>query len=449
VEEEAKRAVLELPEVKTAREGIRLLLDEMEAWLAEVSEDHASRQWQGGHDEGTFLTSWEGYHSLRPDHSFMALAATLKEKCLEWGSSGLYHGYHRKAEVHHGPEHFIIFLDFLNRILPEDGASGQAIIDAAHHLGNWVEGIPQWYDWEAHRFISVYLGTEHTGRDGLNMVEHLRLIHLALSAFGISGEERYLSLAKDYAAVWARKIVRAVAIPLYLDPEDTPSPELRQERDRFLARFLKLRSWVDRCETHVANGTPQLFINLWRLTGDEIYMKAAKKLIRPLIGEIADPYGHPAGALAGEYRRSFRDRSFDERIIDLLQKKPPGKKNFDGARMAIDPQHSWGRLSGLGKRADMPAWYVLDKNGHEAICSWPSPSALMLGYEITKDRKWVMAATTLALAKLRLGRRVYPDGRFHGCSSRSVTAVCRGHGRNWGIGDVSAVLSHPDVKKLS
>jgi hypothetical protein len=46
---------------------------------------------------------------------------------------------------------------------------------------------------------------------------------------------------------------------------------------------------------------------------------------------------------------------------------------------------------------------------------------------------------------LQLARQVYPDGRHHGCTARSIAAVCRGHGRCWGIGVVSVVLTIPAI----
>ena len=45
-----------------------------------------------------------------------------------------------------------------------------------------------------------------------------------------------------------------------------------------------------------------------------------------------------------------------------------------------------------------------------------------------------------------MGRGVYPDGRDHGCSARSVNAIARGHGRENHAGMITAVLD-PLVKK--
>ena len=34
-----------------------------------------------------------------------------------------------------------------------------SVEDFAHHLGNWVDGVPDWYDWKTHNFRSTWLGT--------------------------------------------------------------------------------------------------------------------------------------------------------------------------------------------------------------------------------------------------------------------------------------------------
>jgi hypothetical protein len=51
-----------------------------------------------------------------------------------------------------------------------------------------------------------------------------------------------------------------------------------------------------------------------------------------------------------------------------------------------------------------------------------------------------LRAVDLACAYFRLARAVYPDGRRHGCSARTVSAIARGHGRCNNAGMVTAVL---------
>jgi hypothetical protein len=113
-------------------------------------------------------------------------------------------------------------------------------------------------------------------------------------------------------------------------------------------------------------------------------------------------------------------------------------------QLGIDPEPSHGRLRGLGKRNDMPNWFLVEADIEEPLW-WPSPTALALAYEVSRDETYALTALSLALGKLQLARQVYPDGRHHGCTARSIAAVCRGHGRCWGIGDVSGVLTNPAI----
>ena len=41
---------------------------------------------------------------------------------------------------------------------PADPAAVEMVEDAAEHLGNWSPDVYPWYDWDAHRFRSYFLG---------------------------------------------------------------------------------------------------------------------------------------------------------------------------------------------------------------------------------------------------------------------------------------------------
>ena len=49
-------------------------------------------------------------------------------------------------------------------------------------------------------------------------------------------------------------------------------------------------------------------------------------------------------------------------------------------------------------------------------------------------------AVDLARTYFLLARAAFPDGRDHGCSARSVSAIARGHGRENHAGMTTAVL---------
>jgi len=441
------RQSIPLPIIDSIDEGIQFLLNEMADWLGEAAESHYNVSWQGGHDEGTFLTSWEDYYRLTKESRVIRLAVKLRDSFLEWARSNMVHGYHKRQDAHHGTEHYIIFLNWLSKIDPGDRLTYNAIIDASHHIGNWIGGIPRWYDWDSKRFVSVYLGTEHTGNEGLNIVDHLRFVHLALIAYRISKEDQYLEWACQYGSEWAKAIVDGAQVPMYLDSGEDAGEDCQKALASFLGAAPKDFAKISRVECHVASGTPQLFIELWQRTENGLFSHAAKKLILSLMSELSDPYANPVGVLFSLYRRTFKDTSFDEQFLDAIG-SCPRLCELQHAKLGIQTDMKWVDLRGIGRRKDMPGWYLIENNGKQHLCTSASPAALMLAYEITGEENYAIIAVTLALAKLKLARKVFTDGREHGCSSRSIAAICRGHGRNWGAGDVSSVLSNPLVSKI-
>ena len=50
------------------------------------------------------------------------------------------------------------------------------LADAAHHIGNWVDGIPEWYDYERDCFHSYHIGTRTVIREpkfAYEVAEHI------------------------------------------------------------------------------------------------------------------------------------------------------------------------------------------------------------------------------------------------------------------------------------
>ena len=114
------------------------------------------------------------------------------------GSGAWRHGYWTDQEAHHGTEHFDVFLRALWRLDPDDAETARQFTDAAEHVGNWADGVPEWFDPETGLFRSMYLGTDAVwtgpGYD-LNVPDHLRLVSMALLAHEMTDDFRYLDLA--------------------------------------------------------------------------------------------------------------------------------------------------------------------------------------------------------------------------------------------------------------
>ena len=72
-----------------------------------------------------------------------------------------FHGYVDCHEIHHEIETYLYYQNALEQMnFPGRDVAITSILDVAEHTGNWVEGVPNWYNWDKHDFVSVYLGTK-------------------------------------------------------------------------------------------------------------------------------------------------------------------------------------------------------------------------------------------------------------------------------------------------
>lgn len=128
----------------------------------------------------------------------------------EYNEANLYHGFPDSAEVHHQIETFIYFqIPLFHWELAGSELALEAIEDLAHHMGNWEEGVPDWYDWDKHLFVSSWLGTREV-RDyppyDYQEANHFRWIDAVMAAYLGTGKERYLDLIVDYSNRWCDHI---------------------------------------------------------------------------------------------------------------------------------------------------------------------------------------------------------------------------------------------------
>ncbi|MYJ79220.1 MAG: hypothetical protein F4047_13975 [Caldilineaceae bacterium SB0670_bin_27] len=88
----------------------------------------------------------------------------------------------------------------------------------------------------------------------------------------------------------------------------------------------------------------------------------------------------------------------------------------------------------MGKRSDAPRWLENSRERRH------NPITLAVAAEIEGDSALHARAVDLARTYFLLARDAFPDGRDHGCSARSVSAIARGHGRENHAGMTTAVL---------
>ena len=126
-----------------------------------------------------------------------------------------------------------------------------------------------------------------------------------------------------------------------------------------------------------------------------------------------------------------QDGRYHGSILDAARSIPRNAVSV----LSIDTERGTGnRSSGIGKRSDMPVWL---EDGHPRT---RNPILLSTVAQIEDDESCAIESVDLARTYFNLARDVFPDGRDHGCSARSVSAVARGHGRDNNAGMVTAVL---------
>ncbi len=436
---------LERPD--SVQAGITMLLAELEDWFYAVQAQHRAQVWQGIHDEGTFLTAWAGYYAYTRDSRVLSLALDLFARWQEWSHSHFVHGYHPRQEVHHGTEHFIIFLEWLLQIAPDQDTVRYALDDAAHHTGNWIHDIPAWFDWDQGRYLSYKLGTAEVGQEGFNFVDHVRMLHLAKAGWQAVAAPHYQDLCTCYGLTWAQALVQDAIVPLYLDTDrHTPTAFKTVLRD-FLKAAPQDITAHSRLENHIASGTPKIMLELWDMTGRAVFRDAAQRLGRGCAQYVTHPLANPAGHVLSQLILAGITPSELDLGPELFTELAPWPE-LDQQVLAVDVQSAPAMGACLGYRSDMPTHYLLTPSDEYRILSIPAPANLMLAWTLTNNEEFALDACCLALGKLRLARQVFRDGRHHGCTARSIAATVRGHGRCWGIGDVAGVLTHIGAQRM-
>lgn len=391
------------------------------------------------HDQGTYTTGWEPYIRLRGDDDALAFLHKLRDEIRDHfiDTDQWQHGYWRMQEAHHGTEHFELFLGMLLRLDPQDARTQTQILDAAEHLGNWVEAVPPWFDWESGLFRSSFFGTDGVQTEpgmALNMPDHFRCVNISLLAYDAAQQPRYLDLARTHAARWADAILADERLPIGLDasgPLRDFTPETERLYRSFVGQAGLLQTNLDRAENFLCSNATGALITLWQQTGEPRFRHAAERLLDILATQLTDPDAGAAAAAMRSYRRATGSTRYDEQVRAAVAGSHAHAVRSIGLDLSARFEQ---RPPGVGKRGDMPLWL------EDGAPRRHNPITLALAAEIADDPALATAALDLARTYFALARRAFPDGRDHGCAARSVSAIARGHGRENHAGVLTAVL---------
>jgi hypothetical protein len=409
-------------------------LDDLQAWVEDCIERYRDAPPTDVHDQLTYTVPWSVLIQHRGHDAALAFKCqqrdAVRQHFIDTGQ--WHHGYWKKQEAHHGTEHFELFLQSLWRSDAGDTTTIETFIDAAEHVGNWIDGLPAWVDQTTGLFRSAWLGTQYVGQDAgdeINTPDHLRFVTLCLIAHEMTGESRYLAFVQQYAHRWAEPIARG-ELPTFLLP---PGVAHADEHDAAYGKFVgmagDLSNEVDRAENLLASDAVAALLTINQRCGDSVCRDAARRLIEAMIGDVADPAAGPLADAVRHYRDRTGDGAFDQAVKDAVAA-------FDRPQtIGIEPIVKRDRRpSGIGKRKDMPSWF---EDGQPRRFN---PITLYVAGRIDDNEDQQVAAIDLGRTYFNLARQVYSDGRDHGCSARSVSAIARGHGRDNNAGMVTAIL---------
>jgi len=422
------------------RSACNRFLNDIGLWVSECIAEFGDEPPTEGHDQATYTTGWEPYLRTTSDAAPLQFMKDLRDRIArKFTDEGVWeHGYWKREETHHGTEHFELFIATLWRLDPDDSDTVSHFLDATEHLGNWSNEVPGWFNWGKGMFHSMYFGTDGVFGDTgsrLNIPDHFRCLNLVLIAHEMSGETRYLDLARLYGGRWADALLSRKSLPIGLDStggvfalDDASAEAYTGVR----AQTADLGENLNRAENLLASGAVEAMLCLWQRTGEKRFLKAAGKLLDILMMELKDPDAGPAAATLRHFRRVTNDKLYDQQVAEAVEQFTYSEIRELSIEQVVQRDS---KPTGVGKRRDMPEWF--ENNQPRRY----NPILLALAAEITGDEILATQAVDIARTYFRLARKVYPSGRDHGCSSRSISAVCRGHGRDNHAGMTTAVLS--------
>ena len=418
------------------------LSGEMDRWLGQSMRMDGPGPNGGGEDEANYALAWFPHYLVTGNPKVIDLFQHLLDYLAGWVEREGLHGYEPKAEAHHGTEPFLLFLPRYIGLFPEDEKAKSLLEDAAHHIGNWVEGFPEWYDYDRDCFYSYHLGTRIVRREpeyAYEVAEHFRFIHIALAAYRVLGDDKYLQWALQYGRARAERIMAAdPPMPLIWDLNGVGLREA-DTIERNITGMTASSHHVPGdplggIENLLASGAIYALGDLYLLSGDEIFKDAARRIVDPLAPLLADPYHDPAAAAVSYYRWTFSDTSFDGIITDVVKSFPDDAP--DKLAMVF-PQERKRREPGVGRRNDMIYWGMWSDDGSVEPIQEPSTAAMTLAYQLTGEVKFATRAFRSAAARLQMARSVLRGGREHSDMGGAVCSAAAGHGRNWGQGAVT------------
>ncbi len=239
---------------------------------------------------------------VRPNPEVADCLARVMAARQAYADRSYYRGFPDTCEVHHDVETFLYFQIPLFHLGVAGGSAAalRSICTVADHCGNWSAGVPAWYDWGKHGFVSTWLGTRAV-RDyppfDYQEANHFRFIDLCTTAYVGTREARYLALAEDSAGRWCSHIEAHGSggpIPCQILPPGAISEELGHagaatKLDRYQVFYATMAA-------NTAYDIGMALLDLYALTAKPRYLACFRLLLQPFFGHARK--GRPPRAFA-------------------------------------------------------------------------------------------------------------------------------------------------------
>ena len=334
---------------------------ELSLWVEQSIRRDGPDQNQGGEDEANFALAFFQHYLVSGDERIAVRFRSLANDLKAWVRAECLHGYEPEAEAHHGTEPFFVVSAPLSGTLSQRQTSRRPARRRSAPHRQLDRGCARLVRLDARCLFELLdrHADPSVGRTAIAswpstsafctlrwppIASRARRAtatgHCAMGASGPSGCWRWTDGCPCCWDLDGRG----------LQPEDL---QTRAEQGMAGDNHHIADDPLAGIENLLASGAVYALGDLFLLEGDEIFRRAAKRIVEPLIGQLLDPYADPAAAALSYYRHTFADSSLDDAMCAVLARQPA---ESESPWAMVFPQERKRREPGVGKRSDMIYW---------------------------------------------------------------------------------------------
>ena len=342
------------------------------------------------------MSAWLDYYLLTGDERTRAAIRDWADVRYKVWSSDDRHfkaGYWKSQDVDHGNEDIGYTVGRWWLLEPGDKKLTYLVESTATLAGNWSkEDVPDWYDWEKHRWKAYHLGSEHIGEITHNTKQNdHRLVQIALLAAAATGDQRDLTLAKDYLDGYIQRLNQ-------LGPEE-PHQKYYLQGFSYNHEDPPLGRYFNRIRYHFMESMANPLLDLYRMVGERKYLVAARKVLEPSLPDSLYTWmsNKESSALAN-YRYLSGDHFMDEAVMEWVDKTCDYPDDLF--------QYFWRPLAYQDAKWD---WFHM-----HWVRTHPAPNTYGLAYQITGDQRYLnwMLEGAIERAQMIYAQQSRPETRY-------------------------------------